>query len=155
MSPILPPYVFGLVSVALNLLVATQLFLTARAPGWGRARPFAWVALTAFAYASLFTFVALPWSPDVPVGTRVGGYLLLGALNAAAWVWFARAPDARRWRDLPRSVSRHVAFVLVVIAGVAVGVWAWRRFGLDDPERRSRFLRTGQLDRTFVAGGSR
>jgi hypothetical protein len=38
------------------------------------------------------------------------------------------------------------------VVGVAVGVWAWRRFGLDDPGRRSRFLRSGQLDRTFVGG---
>ena len=39
------------------------------------------------------------------------------------------------------------------IVGIALGVWAWRRFGLDDVERRHRFLRTGQLDRTFVSGG--
>jgi membrane-bound metal-dependent hydrolase YbcI (DUF457 family) len=47
-----------------------------------------------------------------------------------------------------------VGFALEAV-GVAVGVWAYRRFGLDDPGRRSRFLRTGQLDREFVAGGGR
>jgi hypothetical protein len=32
-------------------------------------------------------------------------------------------------------------------------VWAYRRFGLDDPERRRRFLRTGQLDRELMGDG--
>jgi hypothetical protein len=34
--------------------------------------------------------------------------------------------------------------------GLVCLVWAWKRFGLDDPTRRSRFFRTGQLTREAV-----
>ena len=32
-------------------------------------------------------------------------------------------------------------------SGAAALWWCWRRFRLDEPDRRERFLRTGQLDR--------
>ncbi len=43
----------------------------------------------------------------------------------------------------------------LAMEGVAllVGVWAYGRFGLDDPERRRRFLHTGQLDRSVMGPG--
>jgi len=41
--------------------------------------------------------------------------------------------------------------VVLDVAGVAIAAWLWERFGLSDPERRRRFLRTGQLDRQFVS----
>ena len=31
-----------------------------------------------------------------------------------------------------------------------VALWLWGEFGLDDPERRERLWRTGQLDRTLM-----
>ncbi|UDY35909.1 hypothetical protein [Dermatobacter hominis] len=52
-------------------------------------------------------------------------------------------------------LSRGLWTVVMELAGIAVGVWAWRRFGLDDPDRRSRFLRTGQLDRAVMGAGGR
>lgn len=36
------------------------------------------------------------------------------------------------------------------LIGIAVGVWAYKTFGFDDPQRRQRFMSTGQLDRNFV-----
>ena len=36
--------------------------------------------------------------------------------------------------------------LLLEVLGVAVGVWAWRWFGLQDPEKRHRFLTDGRLD---------
>jgi hypothetical protein len=42
-----------------------------------------------------------------------------------------------------------LSWVMEVVA-LFVGWWAYRRFGLDDAERRSRFLRTGQLDRELM-----
>jgi membrane-bound metal-dependent hydrolase YbcI (DUF457 family) len=42
--------------------------------------------------------------------------------------------------------------LVMELIGIGVGVWAYRRFGLDDPERRRRFLRTGQLDRSLMGG---
>jgi UPF0716 family protein affecting phage T7 exclusion len=40
--------------------------------------------------------------------------------------------------------------LVMELVAVLVGVWAYRRFGLDDPTRRRRFLRTGQLDRSVM-----
>ncbi len=41
----------------------------------------------------------------------------------------------------------HVGLSLgLEVLGVAVGVWAWRLFGLEDAGRRERFLREGRLD---------
>lgn len=52
----------------------------------------------------------------------------------------------------PLVVSRGLWSVLLEVIGVGVAVWLWSRFGLDDVERRRLFLRTGQLDRSYVRG---
>lgn len=56
------------------------------------------------------------------------------------------------WSDaeLPE-LARGVGFdlVLELIGGAALW-WCWQRFGLSDPQRRSRFWRTGQLDRAIA-----
>lgn len=44
------------------------------------------------------------------------------------------------------------SLVMDVVA-IVVGVWAYRRFGLEDPGRRRTFLRTGQLDRELMGEG--
>jgi hypothetical protein len=56
--------------------------------------------------------------------------------------------------DAPLPVEARSTAVNVVLelAGAAALVWAWRRFGLDDPGRRRRFLRTGRLDRSLTEG---
>jgi hypothetical protein len=36
------------------------------------------------------------------------------------------------------------------IAGAAMVVWAYRRFGLTDADRRHEFVRTGHIDRSLV-----
>ena len=48
------------------------------------------------------------------------------------------------------SVDRGLANVHHELAGLAVVVWAWRRFRLGEPERRRTFLRTGHLGRDLV-----
>ncbi len=50
-------------------------------------------------------------------------------------------------------LDRGVWTLFMELTGLAAGWWAWKRFGLDDPERRSRFLRTGQLDRSVMGPG--
>lgn len=53
------------------------------------------------------------------------------------------------WSDarLPE-LARGAAFDLVLeLAGAAALWWCWRRFRLDEPHRRARFLRTGRIDR--------
>jgi hypothetical protein len=48
------------------------------------------------------------------------------------------------------SVARGWANVPLELAGLAVLVWAWRRFRLGEPERRRTFVRTGHLGRNLV-----
>jgi hypothetical protein len=50
-------------------------------------------------------------------------------------------------------LERGLWTLLMELVAVVVGVWAWRRFGLDDAARRRRFLRTGQLDRELLGDG--
>ena len=52
----------------------------------------------------------------------------------------------------PPELARGGLSVLLEILGVAVGLWWYRRVGLDDPAARSTFRRSGQLPR---AAGSR
>jgi hypothetical protein len=48
--------------------------------------------------------------------------------------------------------ERPLALNLVLeVVGLVVLVWAWRRFRLGEPSRRSTFLRTGRLGRDLVA----
>jgi hypothetical protein len=50
--------------------------------------------------------------------------------------------------DLPDAALLPAAPVVVVeeALGLAAAAWAWVRFGLADPHRRHRFLRTGRLE---------
>lgn len=52
-------------------------------------------------------------------------------------------------RGLPSLERGWLAAVLEVV-GIAILVWAYRRFGLDDATRRAHFFRTGRLPRELV-----
>lgn len=47
-------------------------------------------------------------------------------------------------------VHRGIWSLLLELVGCMVALWLWGEFGLDDPERRQRMWRTGQLDRTLM-----
>ncbi len=47
-------------------------------------------------------------------------------------------------------VQRGIWSLLLELVGCMVALWLWGEFGLDDPERRGRLWRTGQLDRTLM-----
>lgn len=49
--------------------------------------------------------------------------------------------------------GRGVWSLAMELVALLVGVWAYGRFGLDDADRRRRFLRTGQLDRSVMGPG--
>lgn len=51
--------------------------------------------------------------------------------------------------DAPE-LTRGLWALLLELVGIALAAWAYQRFGLDDPGRRSAFLHTGQLDRSVV-----
>lgn len=85
----------------------------------------------------------------LPVGTFL--HLVLdGAWTNARLFWWP-ALGAHLPGGVPLSVHRPL-LVLVAqeAAGVAAMAWWWRRFRLDEPERRRTFLRTGRLGRDLV-----
>ena len=49
--------------------------------------------------------------------------------------------------------ARGVWSVVMELAAVVAALWAYQRFGLGDPQRRERFVRTGQLDRSVMGPG--
>ncbi len=54
--------------------------------------------------------------------------------------------------EVPESSGLVVRLVLELVA-VGVAVVAYRRYGLDQPENRSRLLRQGHLQRGYLTGG--
>jgi hypothetical protein len=77
----------------------------------------------------------------VPIGWLCG-VLLSGAWSTREVFWWPLAGD------LPEVALLPSAPVVVVeeALGLAAAAWAWVRFGLADPRRRRRFLRTGRLE---------
>lgn len=47
-------------------------------------------------------------------------------------------------------LSRGVWSIVLELGGILLAVWCWDTFGLGDRDRRTRFVRTGQLDRNYV-----
>ena len=81
----------------------------------------------------------------VPIGMFL--HLLLdGVWTDTRAFWWPFAGLA--WSDsrLPE-LSRGALDLVLELAGAAMLWWCWRRFRLDEPDRRARFLRTGHIDR--------
>jgi len=79
----------------------------------------------------------------LPIGTFL--HLVLdGAFTTTAVFWW---PFTGGFDDAPLpSVDRGWWNVALEALGLGALVWGWRHFGLADPARRRRFLRTGRLD---------
>jgi hypothetical protein len=85
----------------------------------------------------------------VPIGMFI--HLVLDGIwtDTQAFWWPFAGLD---WSDARLPELSRGAFNLVLeAAGAAALWWCWRRFRLYEPARRTRFLRTGQLDRDVVA----
>lgn len=81
----------------------------------------------------------------IPIG-MLTHLLLDGAWADTTAFWWPFAGVA--WSDSPLPELGRGAFDIVLeLLGAAALVWCWRRFRLDEPDRRARFLRTGRLDR--------
>ena len=78
--------------------------------------------------------------------------VLDGAFTLTATFWWPFLGTSFTPGSAPE-LDRGVWSIVMELAGLGVGWWAWRRFGLDDAGRRSRFLRTGQLDRAVMGPG--
>jgi hypothetical protein len=85
----------------------------------------------------------------VPIGVFL--HLVLDGIwaNTTAF-WWPFAGLSFSHAELPELARGGFDVVLELIGGGALW-WCWHRFGLDQPARRERFLRTGQLDRSLFA----
>lgn len=85
----------------------------------------------------------------VPIGVFL--HLVLDGIwtdTTAFWWPFS----GLEWSDAELPELARGGFDLILeLAGAGALWWSWQRFGLNDPARRERFLRTGQLDRSLVA----
>ncbi len=81
----------------------------------------------------------------IPIGMFV--HLVLDGVWTSThvfwWPLFGASFDGARLPELDRGAWSIVLEAL----GVAALVWGARRFGVDDPEARAEFLRTGRLPR--------
>lgn len=89
----------------------------------------------------------------LPIGMYLHLVLDLSWTRTEVFWWPMLGPTPDRGRSF--ELSRGALSVIMELIAVVVGVWAWRRFGLDDAGRRDRFLRTGHLDRATVGGAGR
>lgn len=112
------PHDIAIATLAIQMLVAVQLFLIARAPGWRRAGAFGWVALTAGLYSVIYALGTAKRNTLEVQAVHMAFNVALGSLHASAWTWFAWAPDVRRWRDLPVWMQR----LVMVTNGLVLGV---------------------------------
>ena len=87
----------------------------------------------------------------LPVGTLL--HLVLdGAWTNARLFWWPALGTQLPGDDVPLSFHRPLVVLLAQeAAGVAALVWWWRRFRLNEPERRRVFLRSGHLGRDLMA----
>jgi membrane-bound metal-dependent hydrolase YbcI (DUF457 family) len=83
----------------------------------------------------------------VPIGTFL--HLVFdGAWTDTDTFWW---PFSGSFGDgLLPSLERGPVVVVLEVVGLGILVWAYRRFRLDEPERRRVFLRTGRLSRDLV-----
>lgn len=80
----------------------------------------------------------------IPIG-MMAHLVLDGAFMVTAVFWWPVAGFAFADQQIPEWEHLTASLVLEVV-GIAVGVWAWRWFGLDDPVKCERFLSDGRLD---------
>lgn len=86
------------------------------------------------------------------LGIPIGMFLHLvldGAWSNAEVFWWPAGGFAFPDVQAP-VISRGIWSFLLELGGVLVALWLWSEFGLDDPERRRRLVRTGQLDRAYM-----
>jgi hypothetical protein len=90
------------------------------------------------------------------IGLPIGVLLHLaldGSFTRAELFWWPfLGLDALGQGGVPEIERGLAPALLLDLVGVACLVWCYRRFGLDDPDRRQVFLRTGHLDRRLAAG---
>jgi hypothetical protein len=72
-----------------------------------------------------------------------------GAFANTKIFWWPFSGASLAEQALP-SIERGAVSVLLELIGLLILVWAWRRFGLADAQRRRLLWRTGHLDAALV-----
>ena len=86
----------------------------------------------------------------VPIGMLL--HLVLdGAWTDADAFWWPFLGVEWSTSELPE-IGRGALNVVLEVLGAAVCWWLYRRFRLDEPERRDDFIRTGRVGRDIVPG---
>lgn len=85
----------------------------------------------------------------IPIGTFL--HLVLDAMWSSTRVfWWPASGLSFHGAELP-SLSRPITVVVLQeLVGLVALVWWWRRFRLDEPDRRRAFVRTGRLGRDLA-----
>lgn len=84
----------------------------------------------------------------IPIGMYLHLVLDLSWTRSETFWWPALGVEFGEGRAF--ELDSGIWSLVMEVVAVLVGVWAYGRFGLDDAGRRSRFLRTGQLDRSVM-----
>lgn len=85
----------------------------------------------------------------LPIGVMV--HLVLdGSFTRTDVFWWPISGRRFASGQVPELDHLGVSIALELV-GLAMGVWGWRRAGLDDPERRARLLTDGRVE--LVPGG--
>lgn len=86
------------------------------------------------------------------IGLAIGMFLhqvLDGSWTLQERFWWPLAGGRPFTTPVPEA-GRPLVNLVLELLGVSLLLWAFGRFGLDDDARRTRFMRTGQLDRTIA-----
>ena len=86
----------------------------------------------------------------LPIGMYLHLVLDLAWTRTEAFWWPLLGVE---YTDGALEAGRGMWSIVMEVAGIVAGFWAYQRFGLDDRARRERFLRTGQLDRSVMGPG--
>lgn len=85
----------------------------------------------------------------LPIGTFL--HLVLDAMwSSTAVFWWPLFGTSFEGADLPSLARPAAVLVVQELAGLVALVWWWRRFRLQDLDRRRAFVRTGRLGRDLV-----
>lgn len=84
----------------------------------------------------------------IPIGMLLH-LVLTGAWADARGFWWPVLGVSWSTAELP-VLGRGMANVVLEVAGAAACWWGWRQFRLDEPQRRARFARTGQVGRDLA-----
>ena len=85
----------------------------------------------------------------VPIGTFI--HLVLdGMWKRTEVFWWPFFGTSFAGTPLPTTTRSALTILAMEIVGAIALLWAWRRFRLFEPERRSKLIRTGRLGRDLL-----